>query len=480
MHYYLTRWAGDGTIAPYEPAAGLAGAAWSVIDLRPDPTRPDGVCLLATTERPSRTTDALHLGDDPAEALPVSVRGRLANALGLTLDRADLRRIILELLVDHARTDGGRWRPLHPLTCGPNVWEVHLGGLMWAVPRVAGGATHTETFTGADNLSIAAADVDLTWAVVDTGWSVNGNTAQILAESTGTAYARAEHDVTTTNHYAQATYVSKVDGAGIPQFAPCVRFSSSANTSYMACRGQDAATDLRLRKTVTGTRTNLASAATITVALPEVIRTEADGSTIRGLINSTQHTTVTDTSITTGTRGGIYGFRPTSGGVVLDGFSVGDIITVVTGTLNGVGPVATGTIAATVTTAGMIGGTAPAVTGSIAGTLTATGYTHAQAPAPVGAISGTLTTSGELVGTAPVAAGTVTGVLTAGGALTAVGPMSVGALAGTLTATGTIGGAAPAATGRLTAFAGQQLATWPPTVGPGTPGTPVATVERLT
>ncbi|MGH3942503.1 MAG: hypothetical protein ACRDTG_28545 [Pseudonocardiaceae bacterium] len=329
MHYYLSRWEGDGQRFPYQPAIGAAaeldGGAWSVIDLRPDPALAAGRALVACSVRAADESGGRYLGDDPAADLPALVRTRVANDLGLSLTKTDLRRVVVELLIDHSREDGTRWRPLRPLTrLRSHAWEIHLGGPWWALPRIAGGSVHFETFTGGDNLSIAAADIDLTWAVVDTGWSVSGNTASLLAESTGTAYARAEHNSDGADTYTEAMLTTKVDSGDPAQFGPCVRFDPTANTNYFACRGQDTSTDFRLRKTTAGTRTNLTSAVTIALDLPELVRVEAEGSTIRGLLAGSTHLTVTDTSIATG-RGGIFGFRPDGGTITIDNFEFGDL-----------------------------------------------------------------------------------------------------------------------------------------------------------
>lgn len=427
LHYYLSPWAGDGRQVDYRPVIGAAaeeaGAAWWCIDLRPNSTVTEGRALVACSARPGSTPGCRYLGEDPDTTLSAQGRRQLGNELSLTLTRPDptLRRVVIELLADHGRRDGTRWRPLQPLTRGPRSWEVWLGGLLWSTPRVAGGATHTESFTGSNN-TIGAATIDLTWADVDSGWSVVANAAALTSD--GVAYARAQHDTASADTYAQATLITKVDvGADYAQFSPLTRFASGATTCYMACRGQDQTTDFRARKTEGGARSNLASAVTVAVSLPEVVRIEANGSTIRGLIDGTQHIAVTDTSIPAGTRGGIYGYRPSGGGAVtVDSFSCGDLSTVITGALSAVAPLGAAQFSGAVTTAGELSATGPLPVVSAAGAVVNPGVLDATGPLPVAGFTGVVVSGGSLAASAPPAAVVLSGVVVVPGQLDAVAP----------------------------------------------------------
>lgn len=317
MHYYLSGWTTDRH--GFRPA--LDAADWAVIDLRPDPSRPDGLCLVGCDERPDRDDGAHYLGDDAGQRLPARTRGGFANRLGVELSQQRFRHAVAELLLEHARTDGTRWRPLR---AGRRGFEIWLRGLLWRVP--AGGAAYAEPFTGADNASLAAATVTQTWTDVVAGWGVASNQGYV-SSSGAVAYARAAATSATSDAFTQFTLVTKTDNApsDYSQVAPCVRFAAGANTSYMACRGQDTDTSFNLRKTVAGSRSTLNNLTTA-LALPEVVRVDASGSTINGLINGVPLVTVTDTDIPTGTQGGIYGFRPTgSQSVVIDNWSFGDL-----------------------------------------------------------------------------------------------------------------------------------------------------------
>lgn len=331
MHYYLSSWA-PVTVAGdryWEPrigtAAAVTGSQWWCVDLRPDPRMSAGWSLVACEQRPDTEIGSRYLGDDPAAAIGSTVIRRLGNDLSLTLESSDIARIIVELLTDHARTDGTRWRPLQPRTSGPNAWEVHLGGLLWAVPRMSGGATYDDSFTAPNGL-LYTAGTALTWTAVqeDDGWAVVSNEASATGSQSGfVAYARAEHDSASVDVFAQAS-ITALSGDN-SQFGPCVRFDPVANTSYMAQRSPNSGGQIIIRKTVNGSRTNLTSSLAVALSLPETLRTEAEGSTIRALLNGVEQQAVTDTSIGGGTRGGLYAHRITA--VTVDDFSFGDLAT---------------------------------------------------------------------------------------------------------------------------------------------------------
>ncbi len=97
--------------------------------------------------------------------------------------------------------------------------------------------------------------------------------------------------------------------AGNKQQGPCARFASAANTSYMFMRdwvGNLSTATLMLRKTVTGSRTNLGTLKTQTLVLNEEIKTKIDGTTLSGEHDDVELDSITDTAIAGGTRGGVY------------------------------------------------------------------------------------------------------------------------------------------------------------------------------
>lgn len=134
MHYYLTGWKGSGQPEDaFTPDIGDA-PVWEALDLRTDPTRRHGFCLVACMPQPTVTPPgATYLGRDGALDLSPTLRTTLGTALGVQLSATTLLEAIHELLTVHARDDGTRWQPLKPTrTAGQYVWEIKLGSLRWA------------------------------------------------------------------------------------------------------------------------------------------------------------------------------------------------------------------------------------------------------------------------------------------------------------------------------------------------------------
>lgn len=168
---------------------------------------------------------------------------------------------------------------------------------------------------------------DLTWTEVDGDWDIVSNAAELISNFGSTARsARADSDLSSVDHYADVSLLQADNGT---HPGPCARFSSSANTFYAATwNGHNFAGTHTLYKCVTGTLTSLGTSSQA-YTLPMQLRCEANGSTIRQLLAvSTEKISVTDTSITTGTRCGIHGYDPTGSGTSsprIDSFSCADL-----------------------------------------------------------------------------------------------------------------------------------------------------------
>ena len=127
MHYRMVPYVGTGTDGdPFIPAGAAAAAAagfpWWSIDLRPDPTERAGWCLLATGHGPP---DGVALPDDPDAVMTSRVQRQLADRMGVSISARSVRDLLPELLIDHAREDGTRWRPVKPDHTGRRI--MHLG-----------------------------------------------------------------------------------------------------------------------------------------------------------------------------------------------------------------------------------------------------------------------------------------------------------------------------------------------------------------
>lgn len=160
--------------------------------------------------------------------------------------------------------------------------------------------THTENFDQADSSTVGP---NLTWTELAGGnWTTVSNQLN-YAHDGGVADGRirADADVSSADHYAEIILVTRAQGSGI-----CNRFSSSAQTFYQAWTFNDG--NVYFSKVVTGTRTNLTSVAQAYSA-PDTVRVSSSGSAHTVSWNgSAIITSFSDSSISTGTRGGVFAF----------------------------------------------------------------------------------------------------------------------------------------------------------------------------
>ena len=325
MHYYLSTYIGAGTALDPFRALGSDQPGAGAIDLRPDPTVLAGRCLLGMPIRQD-PVNARYLGADPKGILSTQMRNRLGNDLGLTLVDNHFDGIVLELLTDHARTDGTRWKPLRPeRTTGR--WRIYLGDVLVDLPRVAGGASIAEDWNCVDSASLTC---DLTWTeFIGTAWAIVSSAAKFSGNVDANS-ARADSDLTSDDHYVQATIASFSNISGIVAGGVIARKDSTSTASFYLWWGRMDLTRFELWKDVSGTFTSLGNVAE-NPAAGDVVKLQCDGSTIKGFKNGTEKISVTDTAITDNLRGGIYGHSTgASNNVVLDDWSAADLAAVAT------------------------------------------------------------------------------------------------------------------------------------------------------
>lgn len=294
MHYYLSPWEQavdlDGGLL-YQPLA--RAGQWSVIDLRPDPTKVDGHALVSCTERPLvDPPGSVYLGESLDATPSTSNRRGIESRLGLPRDilTGTYRQIIVALLVDHATEDGTRWRPLKPMSRGANAWEIHLGGLVFSAPRIAGGATYSDDFNRADST-----DLGVNWSEAIVDWSISAN--QLAPGTTGTGTVRWTQEFASSDNYSQAT-IANTSGGSLGVFT---RASVDLGAYYL---WRSSGTQWDLFKNVGGTFTAIGTYVAA-IATNDVAKVEANGSTIKGFVGGIERVSVTDTAITTGTFAGI-------------------------------------------------------------------------------------------------------------------------------------------------------------------------------
>lgn len=330
MHYYIGSWVYQdekpgSDLQCFRPPIDRAGD-WSVIDLRPDPSVVDGYCLIAS-DHVHTDPNLYYLGEENLDEVMVSpLKTAVENRLGITLDAPDLRGAIAEIMVLHGRTDGSRWRPL--IADMKGMVEIRLRGLIYRAPQIVG-ATYTEDFDTSNQENLGP---DLTWTDVQGDWDVVSNRAEINNRGSPVNYDRAEHTASTDDQYCEAEIINfgQPTSGGQSQFMPCVRFLHTGNSSYGFMVAEDSDGDIyKLRKTTTGTRSDITSDTGHTIALPETVKTTISGTTLKGWIDGTEKDSATDSSFSGSTyrRGGIYGYQAAQGTPALpavDNFEFGD------------------------------------------------------------------------------------------------------------------------------------------------------------
>lgn len=180
-----------------------------------------------------------------------------------------------------------------------------------------GGTTFTEPFT----TSLA-----LTWATVTGGAiSVTGSTSGTLSGTSATV--RAEHDVGSSDMFSQIVWNSGGTSAD-STLGVVTRLSSSANTGYLF-EIDDFTNTWTFSKVIAGAYTQLSSGS-ISPTKPTTIRLESQGTSHRCYLGGALITTVTDSAISAGQRGGLVSYQPAATSIVFDNFATGSLVSGVT------------------------------------------------------------------------------------------------------------------------------------------------------
>lgn len=176
-------------------------------------------------------------------------------------------------------------------------------------------ATIADDFNRADADGLGTATV----GGVSQGWSwteVAGDIDIVSNEARGGSNgvnhtARAESDLGSADHYAEVDVVAFSDGTG-----PCVRFSGSVQTCYVAIYDGN----VRIFKIQTGSFTQVG--ATYSSLAAGTYRLSVSGTTLDLLLNGVSQGTRTDSDIASNTRTGI---RSAHTNDRLDNFAAGDL-----------------------------------------------------------------------------------------------------------------------------------------------------------
>jgi len=154
--------------------------------------------------------------------------------------------------------------------------------------------TITDPFTRGDQVGLGTSSEGWSWTIVAGTINIVSNKAVSTLNQLN--LARAEIDLSSADHYAQALSVTSPDNRGL---GACVRFHGTDQTFYFYTRDGN-----RLFKAIAGTNTLLAQAGS-SPAPPFTLKTQANGSAITGHYDGVQQVSATDTSITGNTRTGL-------------------------------------------------------------------------------------------------------------------------------------------------------------------------------
>lgn len=156
--------------------------------------------------------------------------------------------------------------------------------------------TYTETWNGADG---EGPGIDLTWTEVTGDLDVLSN----QGDPVGNTLCRAEHDLSSDDHYAEVDIVGAIGG----QSGPTCRHAAAADTYYVI--SYYGTVKMRHYKVVTGAFTQLQQVNEVpTVTFTGKV--QADGSTQTSYVDDVEKTSQTDSAIIDNTRGGLRFVSP--------------------------------------------------------------------------------------------------------------------------------------------------------------------------
>ena len=324
-HHYLAPYVGTGTEDdPFRPKGVDGLKTWTAIDLRADCTQAAGFALLAI-ETPDPSIGP-YLGDDPDTERP-GLPGLIRASLGILPEATRLRDILAELLILHGREDGTRHRLMRPSKDGQ--YTIWLGGQQWGTFRpIRGGSTIVESFNTADSDTLGP---DLSWTELIGDADVVSTELSIITRGATSAVARADSDLATDDHYCEAVLSAVALGTSTYNYfgVECRKDSTTTltNYNYRAVQTTTPLNEHRLQKFVAGSATQLGASDAADVVAGEIVRIEADGSSISGWLNGILSVgPVTDTTISGNLRTGIRGLVNTGTGTArIKPFRAGDL-----------------------------------------------------------------------------------------------------------------------------------------------------------
>ena len=169
----------------------------------------------------------------------------------------------------------------------------------------------------------------LTWTEIESDLDIVTNAVEKGIVDANWAFARADTDLATADHYSQATILNLVSTNIVSRALMARKDGTATLTFYLAdLVFQTSAHSWRTFRRVAGTFTAIGTDKTTPApAANDILKIEVNGSTIRRLINGVENDSVTDTNITGNLRCGVGIYE--DAGVVsprLDDFEAADLV----------------------------------------------------------------------------------------------------------------------------------------------------------
>lgn len=185
--------------------------------------------------------------------------------------------------------------------------------------------TSTSDFNQADSTTVGPGS----FTEVTGDWETLSNQLHLVSVGS-TSRLRYEADTGSSDMYCQMTGVDLVLTSDT-FMAVCARFDAAASTFYYfgveKTPGTFSAGSYTLGKSIAGATTVLVASTASAFTNGSQIKIVCQGNVIQGYIGGTLKTSVTDASITTGSRGGVRGYRDVAGdNFHIDNIEVGSLL----------------------------------------------------------------------------------------------------------------------------------------------------------
>lgn len=340
MHIYLSRWETylDAGQLSFRPVLWENGWIGGLRDLRVNSSRLPGYCLLVKNSLVTPPANSVYLGND-FDVIPLASNIVLFEiAMGIlpgTFSGKTVRECIIDLAFNIENNASFNYTP-RPRKDGRT--RLIIGGEVLYdeqthSPQKAS-VQITESWNCTPNANIDVG-CDLAWVnTVSNGWERDSGIANNTGNST---HATANSMLDTSNNESQINIITLARINSFIQVGSVCRsplpVAADANTAdgYFIQISYEGTPQVvyKLRKVENGVRSDLTSPVNITLSLPEIWKTKADGNEISAFRDGVSlFTPVEDNSILTGQYTGIYGSKSgadANGTIQIGQFTASDI-----------------------------------------------------------------------------------------------------------------------------------------------------------